>query len=286
MFRGLKRKAPAERILYCCVALVFLVVALSYIYIFVWTLMSSLKTHSEIVMNPFSLPEEWKWSNYMEMAEVFTVNGNGFFQMLFNSIWFSVAGSLLMHLTTVTFAYTCTKYTFPGSKLINSIILIMIALPIYGNAGAIYKLYHDLGLIDTYAHVLVSMTGFNVQFLYYKAFFKNLSNTYMEAAKMDGADHFQTYFKVMLPQAKPIFAALFLTTWLASWNSYESAMVYLPKLPTLPVGIYQFNTEMIYRARLDILFGACVIVSVPALTLFLVFNKTLTTNVSVGGIKG
>lgn len=286
MFRGLKRKAPAERILYCFVALVFLVVALSYVYIFLWTLISSLKTHTEIVMNPFSLPEEWKWSNYLEMAEVFTIKGNGFFKMLFNSIWFSVAGSLLMHLTTITFAYTCTKYTFPGSKLINSIILIMISLPIYGNAGAVYRLYYNLGLIDTYAHVLVSMAGFNVYFLYYRAFFKNLSNTYMEAAKMDGADHFQTYFKIMFPQSKPIFTALFLTTWLASWNSYESAMVYLPNLPTLPVGIYQFNTEMIYRARLDILFGACVIVSVPALILFIVFNKTLTTNVSVGGIKG
>ena len=286
MFRGLKRKAPAERILYCFVALVFLVVALSYVYIFLWTLISSLKTHTEIVMNPFSLPEEWKWSNYLEMAEVFTIKGNGFFKMLFNSIWFSVAGSLLMHLTTITFAYTCTKYTFPGSKLINSIILIMISLPIYGNAGAVYRLYYNFGLIDTYAHVLVSMAGFNVQFLYYRAFFKNLSNTYMEAAKMDGADHFQTYFRIMFPQSKPIFTALFLTTWLASWNSYESAMVYLPNLPTLPVGIYQFNTEMIYRARLDILFGACVIVSVPALILFIVFNKTLTTNVSVGGIKG
>ena len=286
MFRRLKRKAPAERVLYCAVSLLFLVVALSYVYIFLWTLMSSLKTHSEIVMNPFSLPAEWQWSNYLEMAEVFTVNGNGFFKMLFNSIWFSVAGAFLMHMTTITFAYTCTKYTFPGSQLINSIIFIMISLPIYGNAGAIYKLYHDMGLINTYAHVLVSLGGFNVQFLYYRAFFKNLSNTYMEAAKMDGADHFQTYFKVMFPQSRPIFTALFLTTWLGSWNSYESTMVYLPKLPTLPVGVYLFNTEMIYRARLDILFGACVIVSVPALILFFAFNKVLTTNVSLGGIKG
>ena len=51
-------------------------------------------------------------------------------------------------------------------------------------------------------------------------------------------------------------------------------------------GIYQFNTEMIYRARLDILFAACVIVALPALILFTVFNKTITSNVSLGGIKG
>jgi multiple sugar transport system permease protein len=103
---------------------------------------------------------------------------------------------------------------------------------------------------------------------------------------IDGANDFQIYWYAMLPQATPIFGALFLTGWIGSWNTYESALVYLPNLPTLPVGIYQFNLEMIYRARLDILFAACVLVSIPAIVLFTVFNKTITTNVSVGGIKG
>ena len=103
---------------------------------------------------------------------------------------------------------------------------------------------------------------------------------------VDGAGPFGIYFRVMLPQAKPMFGALFLTTWLASWNSYESTLLYLPDVPTLPVGIFQFNAEMMYRARLDILFAACVLVCIPALVLFTVFNKVITTNVSVGGIKG
>ena len=117
-------------------------------------------------------------------------------------------------------------------------------------------------------------------------FFRNLSWTYAEAAKMDGADPFQIYFRVMFPQAKPIFGALFLTQWIGVWNSYDSALVYLPNLPTLPVGIYQFNKEMIYRARLDILFAACTLIAIPAIILFIAFNKTITTNVSVGGLKG
>ena len=103
---------------------------------------------------------------------------------------------------------------------------------------------------------------------------------------MDGANDFQTYFKVMFPQAKPIFGALFLSQWIMEWNSYENALVYRPQLATLPVGIYQFSTEMQFRARLDILFAACVIVSIPAILLFAIFNKTITTNVSAGGIKG
>lgn len=149
-----------------------------------------------------------------------------------------------------------------------------------------YKLYHSLGFINSYVQVLANAGGFSMFFLYYVAFFKNLSWTYAEAAMMDGADDFQIYFRVMLPQTKPMFGALFLTSWIQTWNSYEHALIYLPSLPTLPSGIYQFSLEMQYRARLDILFAACVLISVPAIILFIVFNKTITTNVSIGGIKG
>ena len=103
---------------------------------------------------------------------------------------------------------------------------------------------------------------------------------------MDGAGEFKIWWKVMFPLVRPLFGALFLLTWLADWNNYASALIYLPKLPTLPVGIYQFNTEMIYQARLDILFAACTLTALPAIILFIVFNKTLTTSVSLGGLKG
>ena len=286
MFRSLRRKAPMEKLLYLFVSAIFLVVALSYIYIFVWTLISSLKTHAEICLDPFSLPKVWNWEHYVEMFDVFQVGEHRFFEMLFNSVWFSVLTALLVMFVTITFSYACTMYVFPGSKLAYTIILIMITLPIYGNGGAIYKIYHHLGLIDSYLIVLAAASGFNTCFLYFRAYFKNMSNSYIEAAMMDGANDFQIYFKVMFPQARPIFVALFLTQWLGGWNSYESALLYYPNLPTLPVGIYKFNLEMIYRARLDILFAACIFVSIPALIMFIVFNKTLTESVSVGGLKG
>ena len=286
MFKSLQRKSTGEKILYCSVSAIFMVVALSYIYILVWTVISSLKTHTEIVMNPFSLPAKWQFQNYLELPELFNVNGHTFFSMLFNSVWFSVVGSIIMQFVSVTFAYACTTYSFPGSKWIYPIILVMLTLPIYGTGGAVYKIYYYLGLVDTYAHVLASASGFNTFFLYYTAYVRNLSLTYVEAAAMDGADDFQIYFMVMLPQIKPLFFANFVVCWLGSWNNYESAMIYLPNLPTLPVGIYQFNVEMIYRARLDVLFAACFIVTIPALIIFGLFNKTLTESVSIGGIKG
>ena len=285
-FRLLGRKTPGETILHLIVSAVFAIIALSYVYMFFWAVMSACKTHTEIIMNPFALPKKWHWEHFVEVVSSLNVNGNGFWEMLFNSCFFSVGGALLQTFVTITFAYCCTMYKFPGSNLPYTIILVIMTLPIYGAGGATYALYRQLGMVDSYTHIICSAAGMTGSFLYFRAFFKNMSWTYAEAAAMDGCGPFRLYFKVMLPQAKPIFGALFLTTWLASWNNYESALLYLPNLPTLPVGIYQFNTEMIYRARLDILFAACVLVSIPALVLFTVFNKMITTNVSVGGIKG
>ena len=286
MFEGLKRKSIGEKALYIIVSAIFMIVALSYIYILVWTFISGTKTHTEIVMDPFSLPEKWNFKNYLDVFKVFKVNDSNFMNMLFNSVWFAGVGTLLTQLCSVTFAYCITKYVFPGSKKIYAILVILLTLPIFGSGGATYKLYYNLGLIDNYAQVFLSYAALNMYSLYYAAFFQNFSNAYAEAERVDGANDFQIYFRVVLPQAKPMFLAMFLTQFISVWNSYESALIYLPKKPTLPVGIFQFNSEMIYNLRLDILFAACFIVVLPALILFIVFNKTIMTSVSLGGLKG
>ena len=284
--KSLRRKSATEVILYLFVSAIFLLVAASYVYLIVWSVIAGCKTHTEIVVNPFSLPKQRHWEHFLEVFRLLEVNGSDFWDMLFNSVYFSVGCSLLQQFVTMSFAYCCTKYKFPGSNLPYVIIMVMITLPLYGTGGASYRIYKNLGLIDSYTHILASTSGFSMNFLYYRACFKNMSWSYAEAAMIDGANDFQIYQKVMMPMARPIFGALFLTSWLGSWNNYESALIYLPNLPTLPVGIYQFNTEMIFRARLDILFAACVWVSIPAILLFVVFNKVITTNVSIGGLKG
>lgn len=284
--KSFSRKSKGEIALHLFVSLIFFLVAASYVYILVWAVIAGCKTHTEIVVAPFSLPKEWHWRHYLEVFSRLEVGGHNFWNMLFNSVYFSVAGVLVGQITTMSFAYCCTKYKFPGSNLPYIIILVMITLPLYGSGGATYKIYKSLGMVDSYTQILSAAGGFNMLFLYYRAYFKNLSWSYAEAAMMDGANDFQIYLKVMMPMAKPLFGALFLTNWLSNWNTYDSALIYLPNLPTLPVGIYQFNNEMMYRARLDILFAACVIISIPAIILFVAFNKVITTSVSVGGLKG
>lgn len=286
LFKNFRRKAPAEIVLHCVVSLIFTVVAFSYLYILLWSLMSGFKTHSEIVLEPFSLPTKWHWENYKDLLSALKVGENTFWHMLFNSVLFSVWGTFANQFVAMQFAYVVSKYKFPGSNLIFPLIMVVITLPLYGTGGGLYKVYHELGLIDSYRQLLVFGAVTHTGTLYYMAYFQNLSWSYAEAAMIDGANHVDIWYRIMMPQAKPLFGALFLTNWLVSWNDYSSAMIYHPKLPNLAYGIYQFNVEMMYNARLDILFAACVVAALPALILFVAFNKTLTTNVSLGGLKG
>lgn len=283
-----RRKAKGEIILDCAVSFIFMLVALSYLYILIFAIISALKTHSEVVMNPFALPQTWKWENFVEVTRLFEINGKGFWEMVFNSALFSIVPAYVGEFFVCWFAYVCTKYKFPGSGLVYTIIMIVITLPLYGTGGGMYKLYHQLGWIDSYSQMLACLGAgaFSMTTLYFSSYYQNMSNAYPEAAKMDGANDFQIFFRVMFPLAKPLFSAMVLTKWMGLWNNYESSMIYHPNLPTLPYAIFSFNTEMIYRARLDILFAACVIACIPGIIMFIAFNKTLTNSVSFGGIKG
>lgn len=286
LFQNFRRKSVAENLLHCVVSLIFSLVALSYLYLVVWSFLAGLKTHSEIVLNPFSLPVKFHWENYIDVTRVLQVGDNGFWDMLLNSILFSVWGTFANEFIIMQFAYVITKYKFPGSNWVFPLIMVVSTLPLYGTGGGLYAVYHRLGLIDSYAQLLIVGSCIQFRTLYYTAFFQNMSWSYAEAAMIDGANHYQIYYKVMMPQARPIFGALFITGWMANWADYSSSMIYHPNIPNLAYGIYQFSTEMIYRARLDILFAACMIVSIPGIVLFILFNKTITSNVSVGGIKG
>ncbi len=286
LFANFRRKSPLENALHCVVALVFAVVCFSYLYMVVWCVLAGFRTHSEIVLDPFGLPTTWHWENFIDLTRLLKVGDNDFWDMLFNSAVFSLWGTFANMFVMLQFAYVAAKYKFPGSKYVMPIILIVTTLPLYGTGGGLYKLYYNLGFINSYTQLLAIGSVTTTTTLYFMSYFQNMSWSYAEAAMMDGANHFTIFYRVMLPQAWPIFIALFITSWKGVWNDYSSSMIYHPKLPTLAYGIYQFSTEMTYQARLDILFASCVVASLPALILYLVFNKTMTTSVSFGGLKG
>ncbi len=283
--RSFGRRSLSERIVYAIVFVIFAIFALSYVYCLLWCAISGLKTHEDVVMKPFKLNTEWRFKNYLDLFDLLRVGNTDFFGMLGNSVYFSVVGAFLATLCTAMTAYVTSKYKFKGSGIYFLAALVMMILPIYGTGGSMYLLLDKLNLLDSPMMIITSMGGLGVNYMYFHAFFQNVSWNYAEAAQIDGASDYTVFFRIMLPQAMPMFGAIFLLIWMAEWNNYSSALLYLPNMPTLAVGIFLFQQDMTSSARLDILYAGSFITCIPPLILFICFNKVLMNNVSLGGIK-
>ena len=277
-------KTPAETVLYCIVFAVFCVFAFSYVYMLFWCVYSGMRSADEVAANPFGF-SAIRLGNYIDVFREMNANGADFMTLLGNSLYFSLLGAGLNILVTSMFAYVVAKYKFFGSRFIYMLVIVVITLPIFGSGSAMYRLLYKLKFLNSRLMILTSLGGFSMNFLYMHAFYSSMSWSYAEAAEIDGANDWQIYFRVMFPQSVTMAGSLFVLLWMTEWNSYGSALIYLPKMPTLAVGIYQFRTQMMYDSKMNILYAACAISLLPPLILFVSCNNALMSNVSLGGIK-
>lgn len=282
----IKKRSGHEIAVFSVASVILFIFALTYIISFLWGTIAGFKTHDDLILNPFSLPETWHPENYLEVFSVLEVNGVNMFGMVINSLWLVVGGCALNVLGATFMAYAVTKYNFFGKKFLVVVNIIIMTLPIIGALPSRYRLFSAFGFINSPTILFAYFGGFGAYNLYMCAFFRGVSPTYSEAAKIDGANDYVILFKIVLPLAKGILTALLIMDAVVIWNDYNTALIYMPKLPTLATGIYLFNTEMTYRARMDILMAATIISAMPPLILYGIGHKAILSNVSLGGIKG
>lgn len=281
---SLMKKSTSEYVLYSIVFAIFCLFAFTYLYMVFWCFYSGLREADAVAANPFGF-SKINFKNYLDVFTIMETNGASFLTMLLNSMYFSILGCAINIMVTSMFAYVCAKYRFPGSKLIYNVIIVVITLPIYGSGTAMYKLLFKMGILNSPWMLLTSIGGFSMNFLYLHAFYSGMSDNYSEAAQIDGANEWQIFFKIMFPQSIAMVGSLYVLAWLGEWNSYGTALIYLPKMPTLAVGIYQFQVQMQYESKMNILYAACFISMIPPLIIFALCNSALMSNVSLGGIK-
>ena len=214
-----------------------------------------------------------RWAGYLEMA--------------FNSLWYSLGGTVMKMVATVCFAYVVARYEFPGRKLLYAIVVAQMMLPIYGQTTANYALLQKLNLLDSPAFLLALGAGHGMHFMITYSYFRNLSQEYVYAAKIDGASALQVFSKVMLPLAKPIVTALSVMNFIAYWNDYQNCIIYLRSYPTLSGALYNLQSQAFHLGLQTPTYFAGIFISVmPAAVLFLIFHKQIMEIVSIGGLKG
>lgn len=281
-----RRRGTFEKICFVIAFLVFLTYSLLLIYAFYWIVMSSFKTNREFYRDPFALPENWLFSNYLDAFEVLQYNGVNAIGMIFNSIWYSL-GTVIIHILVCSATgYVFAKYEFKGKKLIYGIAIMAMIIPIIGGLASTYKLVYDLGLANSPLYLLTNLAGFGMHFIIMMSYFRGISGAYSEAAFMDGAGHAKTFFTIMLPLAQGPALALGVKQFIAVWNDYYTPLLYLDKMPTLATGLYYYRLELNYTSNEPVYFAGVVLSAIPVLILFAFFSDKIMENINVGGLKG
>ena len=284
------RKSKSEMVVHILASVILLTVGFSYLFALLWAVMAGTMSHEQLLMDPFKFPEELNLKNYIEafnMLELETDYGPvNMIAMIGNSLWLVGGGTLLSVAASTMMAYAMTKYDFVGRKFLYGVQIFILTVPIIGSLGSQMRLYTFFGMIDSPTILWAYTGGFGAMNLYISACFRGISETYAEAARIDGAGHYTIMFQIMLPLAKGIIIAMAVMQAISIWNDSQTALLFLKNMPTLATGIYLFEARASQFAMYNIMIAAVVLSTLPPLVLYIFTHKTMLESVYVGGIKG
>ncbi len=284
----LHQRSKGEKILYIAVFIIMCIHSFTLIFPTVWMFVSSLKGPLEYASgDPFALPKTWRWNNFVKAFAMLKVGDVTFGGLIFNSIWYTLLKTFLNVMIPAFCGYVMSKFKFFGREALFTYVIITMTLPIYGSGAAYMNLIATLGYLDTPLYVVIAnLGGFSTSFLVYNGFFKSVSNSYSEAAKIEGANAFQIYFQIILPQAMSVLLTYGIIGAIANWNAYEEMILYIPSYPTLASGLYEYQANAIRLANYPVYFAGIILSAVPTMLLFCTCSKKIMTSLSIGGLKG
>ncbi|WP_054026052.1 carbohydrate ABC transporter permease [Bacillus sp. FJAT-28004] len=259
---------------------------ISVLYPLIWTLLDSLKNNEQFFLNaPWALPEmPLIWSNFSYVWSKYH-----FDTYFVNSMVITTGSTILALLLSATTAYVLARYKFRGSNALFLLYISSMMVPFVLALIPLFFLMNSLGLINTKLGLIFvytsSLLAFGIFVLV--GFFKSLPKELEEAAIVDGASYYGTFFRVMLPLAQPGLITVGIVNILNIWNEYIVGTILIndPTQYTLPVEIGVMQAEMQYRTEWGPLFAALLITIIPVLIIYIIFQRQIASGITAGAVK-
>lgn len=246
-----------------------------------WTVLSSFKTNEEIHQSPFSLPKHWNFDNY---ANAWTTAGIG--RYFLNSLIVVVGALIITMLLGSMCAYLLARFPFPGSRVIYFVMLAGLTFPIFLAIVPLFFLLQQMSLLNTLPGLILTYAAFALPFtvFFMFSFFKALPSSIAEAAAIDGAGEWRTFFAVMLPMARPGLSTVTILNFVGLWNQFLLPVALNSNEDdyVLTQGMARFASQAGYSVDFGALFAAVVITVLPVLVVYLIFQRQLHGSVSQG----
>lgn len=248
----------------------------------------SLMTAKEAVSIPSVLfPAKPNWESYASaMDEDFFVHfGNTMMVIACNVVFVPLSGYVV--------AFGFAKLKFVGSGVIFAIGMSTLMLPSIVCTIPLYILYNNLGWLNTLLPLIIPpMFGGGMMNIFLThQFLRGIPNTYVEAARLDGAGSLRIAFSIIMPMAMPVVTYIAVNTFIASWNDFTGPLtyisVYYSERWTLAVSVFErFRGLTGVESELNVQAALCVVMMIPSMILFAFFQKTLINGINMSGIKG
>lgn len=247
---------------------------------FVWMLLDAFKTYDDLMRNPGMWPDPFTLQNF---EEIFLLTP--FASAFVNSLVLAVAKVVAACATSLVLGYIFAKYRFPGRGLLFGLILSTMLIPFTAIFIPLYLTMSEFGLLNSIEGLFVIsiFSGFGTFLL--RQWLLGLPDSYIEAARVDGAGEFRIMFRIIAPMAGAPLAALAVFTFLGSWDDFLFPNIVLtdPEVRTIPLALA--GLKSLYWERYEIFAAGAMVTVVPVMILYGFLQKYFISGLT-GGIKG
>jgi N-acetylglucosamine transport system permease protein len=252
-----------------------------------WAMVSSLKSDTEILSDPWGLPSEVRWGNF---ARAWSDAHIG--RYFLNSA-IVVAGALIL---TMLFgamaAYVLARYRFRGNRVVYYAFVGGMMFPVFLALVPLFFVVRNLGLLGTLPGLILVYAAYSLPFtvFFLTAFYRTLPTSVAEAAMVDGCGHFGLFFRVMLPMARPGLVSVGIFNFLFQWNQYVLPIVLMQgegaeKRWVLAQGLTALAVNEGYQGDYGALFAGMTIAMLPVLIGYVAFHRQVQSGLAAGQMR-
>ncbi|MDB5541181.1 MAG: hypothetical protein JWQ89_2908 [Devosia sp.] len=261
-----RRRSPAEWAQFGIGALLVAVVS----YPAIWMVLSAFKSNREIFRTPFALPAVWRWENF---AEAWQVGGLG--GLYLNSLFVTTVAVTLCVGCATAAAFAFSRLEFPGRRVAYRVLLLGLLLPPPTVAIPLFTQLRDMGLLNTPWALILPGAAWSLSLTVFlmRAYFNGVRPDMEEAARIDGANTWQIFWRVAVPMVWPAMLTMIILNTINIWNELLFALLFIvdEDKRTLPVGLVRFYGY--HSTDYALVFAALTITTVPILLLYFILQR-------------
>ena len=284
--RRIKKKKRVSRSLAGDIALFILLALFGCFsaYPLVYSICAAFKPLSELFIFPPKLFfQHPTLDNFADLNSLLEDSWVPFSRYFFNTIWITLAGTAGHVIIASMAAYPLAKYKFPGSKIIFGLVVYSLMFAAQVTATPRYIIFSGLGLVDTQLAIIIPAFAYSLGLYLMKQFMSDIPMELIESSKIDGANEFQIYWKIVMPMVKPAWLTLIILLFQQLWNNDGGTYIYTESLKPLSYALHQIVAGGV--ARTGTSSAVMLIMMIVPITVFILSQSQIIETMAHSGMK-